>query len=72
MSREDIDHMYESNEKLFEACKTAYIALLKTPHDMQRAKMQPTLAALRDAIAYQMQITPEECQDMFETQVAAP
>lgn len=46
-----------------------YVALLLLPHNALRTRLQPELAACRDAIAVVGDRTPEEIQNDFEARV---
>lgn len=54
----------------FETSQTArtYLALLLLPHNSLRLRLQPELAACREALALITDCEPEEVQNYFEAQ----
>lgn len=48
------------------AIAVAYNALLMMPHGSTRARRQPLLAACRDALAEELDMDPEEVQNIFD------
>jgi hypothetical protein len=52
----------------FHALTQAYLLLLQMPHGGVRARNQSVLCALRDAIATEAAMAPQEVQDEFEAQ----